>query len=138
MKMSKHLWLISVALLLVEKVTIFAEYLNFGDIFLKKLAEVLAKWTRVNKHSIKLEESKQLFYSLIYNLGPVELKTLKIYIKTNLTNGFIRPTKSLVVVSIVFVKKFDSSFSLYINYSGFNNLTINNQYMLPLIRKFLN
>ena len=37
--------------------------------------------TNINKHAIKLEKSKQSLYGPIYSLGPVELKTLKIYRK---------------------------------------------------------
>ena len=43
----------------------------------------------MNKYAIKLEEDKQPSFRSIYNLGPVELKTLKTYIKTNLANGLI-------------------------------------------------
>ena len=45
--------------------------------------------TKINEYAIKLEEDKQPLFRLIYSLGPVELKTLKIYIKTNLANSFI-------------------------------------------------
>ena len=62
----------------------------------------LPKYTRVNDHTIKLEEDKQSSFGSIYNLGLVELKTLKIYIKTNLANGFIQLSKSPVGVPILF------------------------------------
>ena len=45
-------------LLVVEKVTILAEYLDFADVFSKKLANVLLKQIRANKHVIKLKEDK--------------------------------------------------------------------------------
>ena len=48
----------------------------------------------MNEHAIKLEKDKQLLFGPIYSLGPVELETLKTYIKTNLANGFIQPFKS--------------------------------------------
>ena len=44
----------------------------------------------MNKHAIKLEESKQPSFGPIYNLGLEELEKLETYIKTNLANGFIR------------------------------------------------
>ena len=52
-------------------------------------AAELLKNTRINKHTIELEEGKQLFFGPIYSLEPIELKILKTYIETNLANGFI-------------------------------------------------
>ena len=43
----------------------------------------------MNDHAIKLKEDKQPLFSPIYSLKPVELETLKIYIKINLANDFI-------------------------------------------------
>ena len=45
--------------------------------------------SRMNKYAIELEKSKQLSFRPIYNLGLVELKTFKTYIKTNQANSFI-------------------------------------------------
>ena len=58
--------------------------------------------TKINKHAIELEKSKQLLFKPIYSLGSIELKTLKTYIKINLANGFIWPFKSLARASILF------------------------------------
>ena len=69
----------------------------------------LSENTEMNKYAIKLEEDKQLLFGPIYSLGPVELETLKIYIKTNLANGFIRPSKSPAGVLILFDRKPDRS-----------------------------
>ena len=49
----------------------------------------LSENTGMNKYAIKLEEGKQPLFGPIYSLGLVELEILKIYIKTNLANGFI-------------------------------------------------
>lgn len=68
----------------------------------------------------------------------VDLKTLKTYIETNLTNGFICLFKFPAGIPILFVSKLDNSLRLYINNYYFNNFTIKNQYLLPLIRKLLN
>lgn len=80
---------VQIALLLAEKVTIFNKYSDFANIFLKKLAIKLPKCSNINKHAINLEPGKQLFYSPMYSLGLIEFETLKIYIETNLANGFI-------------------------------------------------
>ena len=84
-----------------------------------------------------MEEGKQLLYGPIYNLGPVKLKILKTYIETNLANGFIRASKTLVGALILFVRKRNGSFCLCVNYQGLNNLTIKHRYPLPLIGKSL-
>ena len=65
------------------------------------------------------------------------LKTLKIYIETNLANSFIRPSKSLTGALILFIRKKDGSFQLCVNYRGLNNLIIKNWYPLPLIDESL-
>lgn len=59
---------------------------------------------------MELEEGKQLPYGPIYSLEPVELERLKVYIKTNLANSFIRPFKSPVEASILFDHKPSKSF----------------------------
>ena len=67
----------------------------------------------------------------------MELETLKAYIKTNLANSFIRPSKSPADAPILFDQKLDGFFWLWIIYQGLNNLTIKNQYPLPLIGELL-
>ena len=74
---------------------------------------------------------------MIYSLRPVELEILKTYIKTNLANNFIRPSKSPTGAPIFFDKKPDRSFRLCVNYCGLNNITIKNRYPLSLIDKSL-
>ena len=114
------------------------EYSDFADVFLEKSANILPERTQANKHAIKLEKGKQPPYRLIYSLGPVELKTIKAYIETNLSNNFIRTLKSPAGASILFVRKPDYSFCLCVNWQGLNNLTIKNWYLLPLIGESLN
>lgn len=122
--------------LLVEKFTVPAKYLDFADIFWKELAEVFLEQTRDNQHAIELEKGKEPPYEPIYNLGLVELKTLKIYIEINLANGFIRYMNFLANASIFCVCKPNSSLCLNVNYRGLNKLPIKNQYLLLLINKF--
>ena len=49
----------------------------------------LLKNSNINKLTINLEVGKLVLYNLIYNLGFMELKTFKTYIKTNLAKSFI-------------------------------------------------
>ena len=126
-----------ITLLLAEEVTVLAKYSDFADVFSKESAEVLPEYTKIIEHTIKLEDDKQPLYGLICSLGPVELKTLKIYIETNLANGFIQSLKSPAGALILFVRKPDGSLRLCVNYRGLNNLTIKNRYPHPLIGESL-
>ena len=92
---------------------------------MKNVAE-LPENIKINEHAIKLEKSKQPSFEHIYSLKLVELETLKIYIKTNLANGFIQPFKSPIRAFILFDKKPDKSFCFCVDYQGLNNLTIKN------------
>ena len=59
------------------------------------------------------------------------------YIEINLANGFIRPSKFLSGAPILFDWELDRSFHLCVNYRDLNNITIKNQYPLPLIGESL-
>ena len=87
-----------------------AEYSDFADVFSLDLASELFKHNGINNHAIELVEScQQPPYKPIYSLEPVQLKTLKAYIETNLANDFIKPSKSPTNTSILFDRKSDSS-----------------------------
>lgn len=91
------------------------EYFDYTDVFSLELTAELPKHTGINHHIIEPEEDKQPTYSPIYSLEPIELETFKAYIKTNLVNSFIRPSKSLVGAPIFFNHKPNRSFCLCIN-----------------------
>ena len=93
-----------------------AEYSDFADVFFPDLASELPEHTGINDHAIELVDGQQPPYGPIYSLGPVELETLKAYIKTNLANGFIRPSKSSAGAPILFDQKSDGFLQLYVDY----------------------
>ena len=123
--------------MLTKKVKIPGKYSDFVDIFSEEKVLLLPERTELNEYAINLEDGKQPPYGPIYSLGPVELETLETYIKTHLKTGFIRLSKSPVGAPILFNKKLDGSLHLCVDYWGLNNLTIKNQYPLPLIGKSL-
>ena len=127
-----------IALLVTKEVKIPTKYSDFSDVFLEKKALILLEATKLNQHATKLPEGHQSLYRPIYSLGPVELETLKTYIKTNLANGFIWPLKLPADAPILFVGKPHGNLRLCVDYWGFNNLTIKNRYPLSLINKSLN
>ena len=114
-----------------------AEYSDYSDVFSAEHAAELPENTGMNEHAIELEEGKQPPFSPIYSLGPVELETLKTYIKTNLANSFIRPSKSPAGAPIFFDRKPDGSLRFCVDYWGLNNITIKNRYSLLLIGELL-
>lgn len=52
----------------------------------------------------------------IISLNQVKLETLKVNIKTYLKTRFIRPSKSFLITPILFIKKLNNNFCLYVNY----------------------
>ena len=114
-----------------------AEYSDYNDVFLAKNVAELPENTEMNEYAIELEEGKQPSFGPIYSLGPVELEKLKTYIKTNLANGFIQPSKSPAGAPILFDWKSEGSLLLCVDYRGLNNITIKNRYPLPLIGESL-
>ena len=116
---------------------IFNKYVDLADVFSLDLVSKLFEHTGINNHAIKLVDGQQLLYGPIYSLGPVKLETLKAYIETNLANGLIRPFKSPASAFILFDRKLDGFFQLYVNYRGLNHLTIKNQYLLSLVGESL-
>ena len=107
---------VQVAALTSEETRIPAEYSDFSNVFFLDFAAKLLEYTRINDHPINLLDNQQSSYGLIYNLGLVEPKMLKIYIKANLANGFICSSKSPAGATILFVKKKDGSLRLCVNY----------------------
>lgn len=118
-------------------ISVPSEYVDCADIFFQDLVTKLAKHIRINNYTINLVKAQQSYYGPIYSLGPMESKTLKTYIETNLTNRFIQLSKSSVDVSILFVKKLKGCFYLCIDYQSFHTLTIKSSYSLPLIGECL-
>lgn len=90
--MQVHLfWQTQIGQLLADETSpeIPYEYSNYPDIFSFDYAIELLKNTSMNEHAIQLIDKKQSHYESIYAVGPVELRTLKVYIKTYSKTGLI-------------------------------------------------
>ena len=116
-------------------IKVFDKYVNFTNVFSPDLAFKLSEHIKINNHAIELVYGQQLLYRPIYSLGLVELETLNGYIEINLTNRFIRLSESSKNASIIFDRKSDGFFILYVNYRDFNNLMMKNRYPLPLVEE---
>nr|GFB63058.1 putative reverse transcriptase domain-containing protein [Tanacetum cinerariifolium] len=68
-----------------------------------------------------------------YQLAPSGMKDLSEQPKELSDKGFIRPSSSPWGALVLFVKKKDGSFRMYIDYQELSNLTIKNRYPLPRI-----
>ena len=104
--------------LITEKalIKVLAKYLDFADKLSLDLMSELPEHIRINNHTIELVNGQQPPYGHIYSLGPVELEIIKAYIKTNLANRFIRPSKSHASAPILFNRKSNGFFQLCVNY----------------------
>ncbi len=77
------------------------------------------------------------FYRLIYPLSSKELQMLKKYLNNLLKKRWIKPSKSLTKAFILFILKKDGNLRLYIDYRGFNSITMKNRYLLSFILEIL-
>lgn len=73
------------------------------DIFSPDFATKLLEHIKINNHPINLVKDQPPFYKPIYSPEVVKQESLKTYIKINLGNSFIKPSKSLVGAPIYFV-----------------------------------
>ncbi|GJZ48350.1 putative reverse transcriptase domain-containing protein [Tanacetum coccineum] len=69
----------------------------------------------------------------LYRIAPSEMQELSEQLQELQDKGFIRPSHSPWGAPVLFVKKKDGSFRMYIDYRELNKLTIKNRYPLPRI-----
>ena len=116
--------------------TIPKEYSNYSDVFSEGGNQALPEDSKV-RHSIEIEEDKEVPYGPIYPLNSQELKALREYITAALAKGWIRPSESSAGAPILFVPKKDGSLRLCVDYRALNKITKKNRYPLPLISEIL-
>ena len=76
-------------------------------------------------------------YKPIYPLSIEYLETLWRYIIKNIKNGRIILFTSPAGSPVLFIPKDNRTLRLYINYKGFNRITIKNKYPLPFIKDLI-
>lgn len=82
---------------IAQPVTLLKAYKNFENVFYIENAGHLALHKNYD-HAIDLINNRQSSYELIYSLSKYELLIVQAYIDKNLTNRFIRSSKSLPVL----------------------------------------
>lgn len=97
-------------------ITGFYKYSDFANIFSLEFVVELSKHTEINNYLTNPIHSWKRLYKSIHNFGLVKLETLKLYIKTNLANGFIWALKLSVRAPIFLVENSKRSLQLCINY----------------------
>ena len=85
-------------------IIILIKYFNNSNILKKIYIIKLFKYTRINNYIIQLKKNKELFFRLIYILKLINSKLLKIYIKTNFINKFIRFFKFFIKILFFLIK----------------------------------
>jgi hypothetical protein len=108
------------------------KYREYEDVFSKKGCKIVQNIAGVT-HAIDLEEGVRPFYRPIYVLLERKLRILRDYFAEKETIGWIRYSKLLIGVLILFVFKPDGSLRLYVDYRALNKVIIKNRYSLPLI-----
>ena len=87
-------------------------------------------------HAIDMVVGKEPPWGAIYALSEKELVVLREYLDTMLASGKIRSSKSPAGAPILFVPMTEGTgFRLCVDYRGLNNVTILNQYSLPLMNE---
>ncbi|GKD35002.1 putative reverse transcriptase domain-containing protein [Tanacetum coccineum] len=85
------------------------------------------------KFQIDLVPGVALVARTPYRLAPAEMQELSTQLQELSDKGFIRPSSSPWGAPVLFVKKKDGSFRMYIDYRKLNKLTVKNRYPLSRI-----
>ncbi len=126
-----HSQIAQISAAISKTITLPKVYKGFEDIFSTDNASHLPISEEPDR-GIVLIDGKQPPYRPIYSLSKNELSILQTYIDKNLANRFIRLSKSPAGAPIVCVPKPNKDIRLYVDYRGFNNLTIKNRYLFLL------
>ena len=102
------------------------EYHSEMEVFMKQNADISPNY-RSENHKIELLEDKQVLFVQNYKLL-LEQKTdaIKIYINKHLEKGFIRPSSSAAIASMLLVRKLGGRLRFCIDYKAFNKITMKN------------
>ncbi|QRW01435.1 Transposon Tf2-1 polyprotein [Ceratobasidium sp. AG-Ba] len=112
--------------------TIPEEFMEFTDVFSEELFKKLPEHRSFDCNIDFVEGSDLPKPAKVYPLSPIESRTIKEFIDQELADGKIRPSKSPIASPCFFVKKKDGSLRLVTDYRKINNITIPDQFPMPL------
>ena len=84
-------------------------------------------------HQIELVSGSKPYARVPYRMAPPELAELRKQLNELLEAGFIRPSKTLFGVPVLFQKKHGGSLRLCIDYKALNKIKVCSTYLIPLI-----
>src|SRR5258705_4787924 len=113
-----------------------AQYCDFRYVYSKEACDELPPW-KVWDHTIDLSPGTELPRSWMFPLSPAEQKELDNFLRENLANGCICPSKSPMGAPVFFVKKKDGLLHLVQDYWKLNEIMVKNSYPLPLVSDVL-
>ena len=111
-------------------------YHEYKDIFAKETFDELPPH-RPWDHTIELLPGNHKVNCKTYNLTMAEQKELNNFLEENLSTGHIQPFKSQFASAFFSVKKKDGRLHPIQDYQKLNDITVKNQYPLPLISKLI-
>ncbi|QRW06191.1 Retrotransposable element Tf2 protein [Ceratobasidium sp. AG-Ba] len=108
------------------------EFMEFIDVFSEELFKKLPEHRPFDCNIDFVEGSDLPKPAKVYPLSPIESRTIKEFIDQELADGKIRPSKSPIASPCFFVRKKDGSLRLVTDYRKINNITIPDQFPMPL------
>ncbi|SJL14246.1 uncharacterized protein ARMOST_17702 [Armillaria ostoyae] len=112
-------------------------YRNFKDLFTKENFDNLPA-RKPWDHAIELvPNTKNTLDCKVYPLNPIKQKELDKFLDENLASGHIKPSKSPMASPFFLIKKKDGTLRPVQDYRKLNEMTIKNQYPLPLISELM-
>ena len=103
--------------------TIPEGYKDFTDVFSKEAFAHLPPH-KAWDHAIELHPNAKLPRGRTFPLSPAEQKELDMFLRENLANGRIRPSKSPIGAPVFFIKKKEGSLRLVQDYQKLNKITV--------------
>lgn len=92
-------------------------------------------------HAINLRQEKvkslEPPWGPLYNMSREELLVLRKTLTELLNKGWIRPSCSPAAAPVLFVRKPNGGLRFYVDYRGLNDITVPDQYPLPLFKETL-
>ena len=85
-------------------------------------------------HAIEFEKDMILLKpAKVYPLSVLERNSLDLWIDEELVKGYIQLSTSPIAALFFFIKKYDGSLCLVMDYRALNGITIKNHYLIPQI-----
>jgi len=100
----------------VDSITILSfRYFKFLNVFFKKNVDILSLH-QAHDHVIHLKEDAQSSVFALYNMSRDKILELHCYLNENLSKDFIQVSHFQMIISVLFIKKFEEELCFCMNY----------------------